>query len=352
MMVKESGVCLELTGVSTAKWGFSGPNLDIVSWAWFQNIRREIYLVAIESDGTASSQQVMGKQSIRETPFVSNQNGSVIATVVNGDVFIFETDDGKTFTESKVSPTEDLNSWGRILSLTIERTTNRHLVMGIFQEEGQGELEPKKRISLLSNESGEWKIIQVSDLEPVSATEDTYFPPILGFNPLIGDKHLMIVRCGFSVQYWDVENNKITHGISVKGDSNFPTYLKNLKIFATTEPESDYCYGIEWGRKNPYYMIIDARTNNVLEENSSEKPSPTAMKVLWKHQTSGTTVFSGGNNSASVRDESDLSKILAEIVGENIHPFLSHNRLWTFVPSSVPEPPMVVTQWQLVSVNY
>jgi hypothetical protein len=73
---------------------------------------------------------------------------------------------------------------------------------------------------------------------------------------------------------------------------------------------------------------------------------------LWKHQTSGTTVFSGGNNSASVRDESDLSKILAEIVGENIHPFLSHNRLWTFVPSSVPEPPKVVTQWQLVSVNY
>ena len=144
MMVKESGVSLELTGVSTAKWGFSGPNLDIVSWAWFQNIRREIYLVAIESDGTASVQQVMGKQSIRETPFVSNQNGAVIATVVNGDVFIFETDDGKTFTESKVSPTEDLNSWGRILSLTIERTTDRHLVMGIFQEEGQGELEPKK----------------------------------------------------------------------------------------------------------------------------------------------------------------------------------------------------------------
>ena len=282
MMVKESGVSLELTGVSTAKWGFSGPNLDIVSWAWFQNIRREIYLMAIESDGTASSQQVMGKQSIRETPFVSNQNGSVIATVVNGDVFIFETDDGKTFTESKVSPTEDLNSWGRILSLTIERTTNRHLVMGIFQEEGQGELEPKKRISLLSNEGGEWKIIQVSDLEPVSATEDTNFPPILGFHPLIGDKHLMIVRCGFLVQYWDVENNKITHGISVKGDSNSPTYLKNLKIFVTTEPESDYCYGIEWGRKNPYYMIIDARTNNVLEENSSEKPS-TGRDTLKSH---------------------------------------------------------------------
>tara|TARA_B100000767_G_scaffold170358_1_gene159443 strand:+ start:341 stop:1393 length:1053 start_codon:yes stop_codon:yes gene_type:complete len=350
-MVTQSGVCLELTGVSSAKWGFSGSNSDIVSWAWFQNIRNEIFLVAFESDGTASSQQVMGKHSVRETPFVSNQNGSVIATVENGDVFIFETDDGKTFTESKISPAEDLNCWGSILSLTIERTPNRHLMIGIFQKEGHG-LESKKIISLLSNEGGEWKIIQMSELDRVSATEDTNFPPILGFHPQLGDKHLMIVRCGFSVQYWDIENNKITFGFSLNEDSKLPTYLKNVKIFTAVNPPSDYCYGIEWGRRNPYYMIIDARTNDVLEKNSSEKPSPTAMKVLWKHLTSGTTVYSSDNNSASARDVSDLSKILAEIEGENQHSFLSHNRLWTFVPSSIPKPPKVVTQWELVSMRY
>ena len=348
-MVAQSGVCLELTGVSSAKWGFSGPNTDIISWAWFQNIRREIFLVAFESDGSASSQQVMGKQSVRETPFVSNRNGSVIATVVNGDIFIFETDDGKTFTESKVSPVEDLNSWGGILSLTIERATNQHLIIGIMQNEGYG-LETKKTISALSNESGGWKIIQTSELEPVSATEDTNFPPILGFR---AEDLLMVVRCGFSVQYWNIAENKITPGISVKADSSFPTYLKNLIIFPTADPPSDFCFGIEWGRRDAYYMIINARTNEVIEEKPSNKPSTTAMKVLWKHQTSGTTVITIEKKSVSARDESDISKNLAEIVGEHNHSCLTHNRLWTFVPSSIPEPPGVVTQqWELVSVKY
>lgn len=347
-MLTQSGVCLELTGVSSAKWGFSGPNSDIVSWAWFQNISKEIFLVSFESDGKASSQQVMGKHSIRETPFVSNHDGSVIATVVNGDILIFETDDGKAFTESKVSPSDDLNSWGGILSLTIERATNQFLMIGIFQEEGYG-LDTKKTISALSNEGGEWKIIQTSELEPVSATEDTNFPPLIGFR---SENLMMVVRSGFSVQYWDLKNGGITHGISVKADSSFPTYLTNLKIFSTVDPSSDYCFGIEWGRVNAYYMIIDARTNNVLEEKSSNKPSPTAMKVLWKHLTSDTTVVANDEKSVSARDESDLSKKLAEIVGENNHSCLSHNRLWTFIPSSIPDPSKVVTQWDLVSVKY
>jgi hypothetical protein len=77
------------------------------------------------------------------------------------------------------------------------------------------------------------------------------------------------------------------------------------------------------------------------------------MKVLWKHQTSGTTVITIEKKSVSARDESDISKNLAEIVGEHNHSCLTHNRLWTFVPSSIPEPPGVVTQqWELVSVKY
>ena len=338
---EHSGVSVDLYGVNYAIWGFETKEDNYhVSWVWITNIVEEVFLISYDPNGTASMLPVEAKKGMgTDVPFAGTKDGKVIATVVDNDILVYSTDDGKTFSKEKMEIYQkDFD--GKIVSLAVHQNSEG-ITIGIVHDFGDfGEISTK--VTTVNNYNDDWEIVKSTEIQSL----DAGFKTIMKFTWDV--QFLVLMRSGITIQYWDIAANKIIEGFKIEKERN------PLKLELFTSKTSSLCAVIEFGRlATPYYMVIDCTNNKVLKEGQAISHSTTTYQLLMPQCTASTVnVVHDWKKICSARDYS-AKKTLATIDEENVHPCLAYGRLWTYIPSSEPKPPKTVPKtWDLVSVPY